>query len=169
MMTGQCVYWCVPCLWWRMGDRRGYSGLQVSQKLCSPKSLISLFIGCSVTPLEYQNDHQHTEMPKEESSFGGQHHLHCHWKYNSLQQEMYFSQKTGLTWSVEEMKKVCWIAQVLVWYMFNTIIIHLCPHSTICWKPSGKEKPSCARGEVAGVICGNSPFEDALSRLTTEN
>ena len=62
IMTGQCVYWSVPCLRWRMGDRRGYSSLQVSQKLWDPQIVNFLL---SFRMLGYS-----TGIPERSSAYG---------------------------------------------------------------------------------------------------
>ena len=51
----------------------------------------------------------------------------------------------GQTFSAKEMRKA--------WKIVQVCFLHLCFYSSFLI--AGKENPSCARGEVAGVTCGN--------------
>ena len=101
---------------------------------------------------------QPMELPSLMKSFGGSRFATIHQKESrifdifSFQTARYTTRTpcidwfgAGQTFSAKEMRKA--------WKIVQVCFLHLCFYSSFLI--AGKENPSCARGEVAGVTCGN--------------
>ena len=101
---------------------------------------------------------QPMELPSLMKSFGGSPFATIRQKDNFSFQNVRYTTRTpcidwfgaGQTFSAKEMKKAWKIVQVWNWL---DVFLHLYFYSSFLI--AGKENPSCARGEVAGVTCGN--------------